>query len=63
MIEIVLNRFTANAAIAPATIQRTLGKAVYAAIPEDAASQIALIELEYLGVRLALESLKRGAVA
>lgn len=38
MIEVVLNRFTANAAVAPATIQRSLGKAVYAAIPEDAAS-------------------------
>ncbi len=38
MIEIVLNRFVQNAALAPATIQRTLGKPVYAAIPEDAAS-------------------------
>ncbi|MGZ3649637.1 MAG: ATPase, T2SS/T4P/T4SS family [Bdellovibrionota bacterium] len=38
MIEVVLNRFVQNAAVAPATIQRTLGKPVYAAIPEDAAS-------------------------
>lgn len=38
MIEVVLNRFVQNAAVAPATIQRTLGKAVYAAIPEDMAS-------------------------
>jgi pilus assembly protein CpaF len=38
MIEIILNRYTQNAAVAPATIQRNLGKAVYAAIPEDAAS-------------------------
>ncbi len=38
MIEVVLNRFTQNAAVAPATIQRSLGKAVYAAIPEDSAS-------------------------
>ena len=38
MIEVVLNRFVQNAAVAPATIQRSLGKAVYAAIPEDMAS-------------------------
>jgi pilus assembly protein CpaF len=38
MIEVVLNRFVQNAAVAPATIQRTLGKPVYAAIPEDMAS-------------------------
>lgn len=38
MIEIVLNRFVQNAAVAPATIQRTLGKPVYAAIPEDMVS-------------------------
>lgn len=38
MIEIILNRYTQNAAVAPATIQKNLGKAVYAAIPEDSAS-------------------------
>lgn len=38
MIEIVLNRYSQTAAVAPAAIQRSLGKAVYAAIPEDAAS-------------------------
>jgi len=35
MIEIVLNRFVQNAAVAPATIQKNLGKPLYAAIPED----------------------------
>jgi septum site-determining protein MinD len=43
MIEVVLNRFVQNAAVAPATIQRTLGKPVYAAIPEDAASHAAAL--------------------
>jgi septum site-determining protein MinD len=38
MIEVVLNRFVQNAAVAPATIQRTLGKPVYAAIPDDTVS-------------------------
>jgi pilus assembly protein CpaF len=38
MIEIVLNRFTATAAVNPQTIQRNLGKPVYAAIPEDVQS-------------------------
>jgi HPt (histidine-containing phosphotransfer) domain-containing protein len=42
---------------------RTLETAARESIPEDAAAQVGLIELEYLGVRLALESLKRGAVA
>lgn len=43
MIEIVLNRYTQNAAVLPATIQKNLGKAVYAAIPEDAASHAAAL--------------------
>ena len=43
MIEIVLNRFTANAAVSPATIQKNLGKAVYAAIPEDPQSNAAAL--------------------
>ncbi|MGZ3692758.1 MAG: ATPase, T2SS/T4P/T4SS family [Bdellovibrionota bacterium] len=43
MIEIVLNRYTQNAAVLPATIQKSLGKAVYAAIPEDAASNAAAL--------------------
>jgi septum site-determining protein MinD len=43
MIEVVLNRFTQNAAVAPATIQRNLNKAVFAAIPEDAASHSAAL--------------------
>ncbi len=38
MIEVVLNRYTQTAAVSPATIQKNLGKAVYAAIPEDSAS-------------------------
>lgn len=41
MIEVVLNRFVQNAAVAPATIQRSLGKAVYAAIPEDPSAHAA----------------------
>lgn len=43
MIEVVLNRFTQNAAVNPATIQRNLNKAVFAAIPEDAASHAAAL--------------------
>jgi pilus assembly protein CpaF len=43
MLEIVLNRYTQNAAVAPATIQKNLGKAVYAAVPEDAASHAAAL--------------------
>lgn len=43
MIEIVLNRFTQNAAVSPATIQKNLGKAVYAALPEDGASHAAAL--------------------
>ncbi len=43
MIEIVLNRYSQNAAVAPATIQKNLNKAVYAAIPEDAASHAAAL--------------------
>lgn len=43
MIEIVLNRYTQTAAVAPATIQKNLGKPVYAAIPEDAASHAAAL--------------------
>ena len=43
MIEIVLNRYTQNAAVAPAAIQRNLNKAVYAAIPEDGASHAAAL--------------------
>jgi len=43
MIEVILNRFVQNAAVAPATIQRTLGKAVYAAIPEDSAALAAAL--------------------
>jgi pilus assembly protein CpaF len=40
MIEVVLNRFTANATVSPATIQKSLGKAVFAGIPEDPASNM-----------------------
>lgn len=43
MIEVILNRYTQNAAVAPATIQRNLNKAVYAAIPEDSASHAAAL--------------------
>src|SRR3989344_5976808 len=43
MIEVVLNRYTQNAAVAPATIQKNLGKAVFAAIPEDSASHAAAL--------------------
>jgi septum site-determining protein MinD len=43
MIEVILNRFTQTAAVAPATIQRNLNKAVYAAIPEDSASHAAAL--------------------
>lgn len=43
MIEVILNRFTQNAAVAPATIQRNLNKAVFAAIPEDVASHSAAL--------------------
>lgn len=43
MVEVVLNRYTQNAAVAPATIQKNLGKAVYAAVPEDAASHAAAL--------------------
>ena len=43
MIEVVLNRFTQNAAVAPATIQRSLGKPVYAALPEDPQSHAAAL--------------------
>lgn len=43
MIEIVLNRYSQGAAVAPATIQKSLGKAVYAAIPEDGASHNAAL--------------------
>ncbi len=35
MVEIVLNRFTQNAPVNPATIQKNLGKPVFAGIPED----------------------------
>lgn len=38
MIEIVLNRFVQNSTVAPATIQKSLGKPLYAAIPDDPAS-------------------------
>ena len=38
MIEIVLNRFVQNSSVAPATIQKNLGKALYAAIPDDPVS-------------------------
>jgi pilus assembly protein CpaF len=43
MIEVILNRYSQNAAVAPATIQKNLNKAVYAAIPEDAASHAAAL--------------------
>lgn len=43
MIEIVLNRFTASAAVSPATIQKNLGKPVYAAIPDDVQSHAAAL--------------------
>jgi pilus assembly protein CpaF len=43
MIEIVLNRYIQNAAVSPATIQKNLNKAVYAAIPEDMASHAAAL--------------------
>ena len=43
MIETVLNRFTQTAAVSPATIQKNLGKPVYAAIPEDPQSHAAAL--------------------
>jgi pilus assembly protein CpaF len=43
MIETVLNRYTQTAAVSPATIQKNLGKPVYAAIPEDPQSHAAAL--------------------
>lgn len=35
MIQVILNRFSANAAVNPATIQRNLGRPILGAIPDD----------------------------
>ncbi len=43
MIEVILNRYSQSAAVSPATIQKSLNKAVYAAIPEDSASHAAAL--------------------
>lgn len=38
MVEVIVNKFTQNSLVAPATIQKNLNKNLFAAIPEDAAS-------------------------
>ncbi len=43
MVEVVLNRYIANAPVSPATIQKSLGKPVFAGVPEDAATNMAAL--------------------
>lgn len=40
MVEVILNRYMANAPVSPATIQKSLGKPVLAGIPEDAPAYV-----------------------
>lgn len=43
MVEVIVNRFTQNSLVAPATIQKNLGKALFAAIPDDPGSYAAAL--------------------